>query len=192
YATGAYGSNHAVATALHAPRVGLSTGALLFSQPRSWAALENLRVVLSTAGRVVALPHWSALPLAMWSAGRRRFESPVVMAPGGATPWGALGYVSAALELAKQVESGALPAPRRVVVGVGSTCTSAGLLVGFELAFRRGLGFRRAPPELIAVRVTPWPITSRYRIGALAERTSCLLARLAYDPALALTRAELV
>ena len=34
YATGAYGSNHAAATVLHAPRVGLAPGVILFPQPR--------------------------------------------------------------------------------------------------------------------------------------------------------------
>jgi D-cysteine desulfhydrase len=122
----------------------------------------------------------------MWLA---RGAGRSLMVPGGATPEGALGYVSAALEVAEQVAQGVLPAPRRIYIGVGSTCTTAGLLVGFALAARRGLGFRT--PEIVAVRVTPWPVTSRYRILGLAVRTSALLAKLARDPALELGRAEL-
>ena len=38
YSTGAFGSNHAAATVLHAPRVGLESGALLFPQPPSRTA----------------------------------------------------------------------------------------------------------------------------------------------------------
>ena len=192
FATGAYGSNHAVATALHAPRVGLRPLALLFSQPISWAALENLRVTLCRADHVVALRHWSTLPFNMWLARRMRAFAPSdVMLPGGATPLGALGYVSAALELAFQVEGSELEAPSAVVVGVGSTCTSAGLLVGLRLAARFGLGFQAQPPLLVSARVTPWPITGRFRIESLAERTSSLLARLTDNAVPALDRAEL-
>lgn len=186
FATGAYGSNHAVATALHAPRVGLSPRALLFPQPVSWAALENLRVTLASSHAVHALPHWSWLPFSMWHHARRRDLGGVtLMPPGGASPRGALGYVSAALELAEQIATGVLPEPARIVIGVGSTCTTAGLLVGLDLAKKLGLGFRTTEPELVAVRVTPWPVTSRFRILGLAERTAHLLAAWAKDPALA-------
>ena len=195
YSTGAYGSNHATATVLHAPKVGLESGVVLFPQPRSWAALENLRVILSSRAVVRALPHWSALPFGMWAA--RRAESvqgtrAFIMVPGGATPKGALGYVSAAFELAEQVEAGEVPRPSTVVIGVGSTCTSAGLLVGFHHAARLGIGFRdergnAAPPELVSVRVTPWPITSKTMILRLASKASAELAALAGEPGLALS-----
>jgi len=186
-AVGAFGSNHAVATALHAARAGLEPRAILFPQPMSFAALENLRVTAARVSELVALRHWSLVPYAMWRARRR---PSYVMAPGGATPEGALGYVAAALELAAQIDGGELEAPRQIRIGVGSTCTTAGLLVGFELATRLGLGFSRVP-ELVAVRVTPWPVTSRFRILSLAARTSALLARLCEDPKLRLREPEL-
>jgi D-cysteine desulfhydrase len=186
-ATGAFGSNHAVATVLHAPRAGLLAGAILFPQPKSWAALENFRVSVTRASSLSVLWHWLALPFAIV---RARAPERFIMVPGGATPDGALGYVSAALELAQQVAAGELEAPRRVFVGVGSTCTSAGLLVGFAHAARLGIGFRQ-PPQLVSVRVTPWPVTSRFRILGLALRTSARLAELAADPTLRLSHAEL-
>ena len=180
YSTGAYGSNHALACALHAPRVGLRAGALLFPQPVSHAAYLNLRALSETAATLHAVPHWSVLPLGMallrlGSAG----TPPYLMLPGGATPLGALGYVSAGLELGRQIAAHALPLPRRVVVGVGSTCTSAGLLVGLALAAHFRLGFEPATlPQLVSVRVTPWPVTSRLRILGLASRTARLLRQL--------------
>jgi D-cysteine desulfhydrase len=191
FAAGAYGSNHAVATALHAPRAGMKSGALLFPQPISWAALENLRVTLQVADYVTAVPHWSVLPFMMWSRARsEELGTTAVMLPGGATPWGALGYVSAAFELARQVAAGQLPSPVRIVVGVGSTCTSAGLLLGLALAVRLRLGLV-STPELISARVTPWPVTSAYRIVGLAERTSRLLVELSGDAGLRMSRVEL-
>lgn len=186
-ATGAFGSNHAVATVLHAPRAGLRSGAVLFPQPKSWAALENFRVSVTRADALNVLWHWLALPFAIV---RARAPERSVMVPGGATPDGALGYVSAALELAQQVEAGELEAPRRVFVGVGSTCTSAGLLVGFLHAARLGIGFK-TPPCVVSVRVTPWPVTGRFRILGLAVRAAARLAELAGDPKLRLTRDEL-
>lgn len=191
YATGAFGSNHAAATVLHAERVGLSSGAVLFPQPPSLAALENFDLVVSHAQHCEILPHWSMLPIGMWRtrrAGRGRFS---VMPPGGAVPLGALGYVSAALELAEQIARGEMPEPRSIVVGVGSTCTSAGLLVGLRLARHLGIAFRTRIPELVAVRVSPWPVTSPVRIAHLARRTATLLARLSGDARHAFSFAEL-
>jgi len=199
YSTGAFGSNHSVAAALHARRVGLEPCCLLFPQPHSVAALENLRVSAEKCARFVAVPHWSALPFGIaWVhfAERRRGERPFIMVPGGATPEGAVGYVTAGFELARQVARAELPKPDRVVIGVGSTCTSAGLLVGFTLAARLGIGFidargRPAPPDLVSVRVTPWPVTSALRIVGLAVRTSRLLSAITGDPTLALDGREL-
>jgi len=191
-AVGAYGSNHAVATVLHAGRVGLHSAALLFPQPASRTAYDNLRVTLARADQFRALWHWSAVPFAMWRAERQLFHgsTPLVMPPGGANPVGALGYVSAALEVAEQVRAGELPEPTRVVLGVGSTCTSSGLLVGFALATRLGLGFSKRP-KVISVRVSPWPVTSRYRIVSLAHRTAQWLHQLSGDARFAFSKAEL-
>ena len=186
-ATGAFGSNHAVATVLHAPAAGLRPGAVLFPQPESFAALENLRVTLARAEKLVVLPNIALLPFGMW---RARGAATRIMLPGGATPHGALGYVAAAFELAEQVARGELDEPKRIYVGIGSTCTTAGLVLGFVLAARLGVGFRK-PPIVVAVRVTPWPVTSRFRILGLAVRTGALLAELANDPSLALSRGDL-
>jgi D-cysteine desulfhydrase len=193
YSTGAFGSNHAAATVLHAPRAGLVPGVVLFPQPASAAALENIRVIAARSRHNRALLHWSGLPFGMAAARRahRNEERAFVMVPGGATPHGALGYVSAALELAHQVRRGELPAPERIVIGVGSTCTSAGLLVGLHHAARLGIGFAGRPPQLVSVRVTPWPITSPIRIARLAAETSDLLAELASDRSLAIPYREL-
>jgi D-cysteine desulfhydrase len=112
------------------------------------------------------------------------------MAPGGATPDGALGYVAAGLELASQIARGELLPPRALYVAVGSTGTAAGLLVGLLQAARLGLG-PSVPPRVVAVRIAPWPVTSRKRILGLATRASRRLAELAGDPSLALAASEI-
>ncbi len=190
-ATGAYGSNHAVATLLHARRAQLEPVTLLFPQPWSETARDNLRVVVTQRTDASWLPHWFFLPLGMLSLSRRMKERgarPSVMVPGGAIPAGALGYVSAALELALQVKRGETPSPSTIVIGVGSTCTSAGLLLGFALA-QRLVGVVR--PQLVSARVTPWPVTAKSRIVRLAVQTGRLLAELAGEASFALSAREL-
>jgi D-cysteine desulfhydrase len=184
YSTGAFGSNHALAATLHAPRVGLEPGAILFPQPRSYAAVENLRVLLAKRTIVRAYPHWSFLPFGMQMTKRREGKDAFIMVPGGATPRGALGYISAALELADQMDE-----VDTVLVGVGSTCTSAGLLVGMHAAVL--LGKWKRVPRLVSARVTPWPVTAKFRIVSLAREAALLLAKLTGDDRLAFSKTTL-
>jgi D-cysteine desulfhydrase len=196
-ATGAYGSNHAVATVLHARRVGFRSGIALFPQPYSETAQANLRVCLTQADEVQDLLHWSALPYAIWRRTRAGSVHPpgaYVMPPGGAIPRGCLGFLSAALELARQVEQGQMPPPDEIVIALGSTCSTAGLLVGLRVAERLGIGWgahRRPAPLLVAVRVTPWPVTSAFRILNLSRSVCRWLSVLTKSPHLELSRAEL-
>lgn len=167
WGTGAFGSNHVLATALHAATAGLAVGALLFPQPAGEAALANASALLSVRPEVIVLGSVIELPFAM--ARVRRRPGAYVMPPGGATPEGALGAMSAAFELAAQAARGELPWPRRIVVAVGSGCTTAGLLGGLHLA--HSLGLAPPPPRVTSVRVTPWPVTSRLRLAHLARAT---------------------
>jgi D-cysteine desulfhydrase len=177
WATGAYGSNHAVATVMHAPAAGMRAGAILFPQPRSRPARENLSALLAARPEVVQLPTIAMLPFAMSRV--RRAGDAYVMTPGGATPEGTFGAMSAAIELAEQVARGDCPAPERIVVATGSTCTTAGLLAGVRVAAALGLGFTpQTVPLISAVRVTPWPVTDPWRIALLASGTLTLLRRL--------------
>jgi D-cysteine desulfhydrase len=120
----------------------------------------------------------------------RRERDAVVMPPGGATPIGAFGAMSAVLELADQITAQLAPPPRRIVVAIGSTCTTAGLVAGLQLA--RVLGLWRWPVPIIhAVRVTPWPVTSHLRTADLARRTLLRLEQLG-GPRVNTSFAELV
>ena len=172
WSTGAFGSNHATATLMHANRAGLAGGAMLFTQPGTCTAQANLRAMAASGEAVVALWSVASLPFAIIS---KRRAGDYVMTPGGATPTGSFGHISAALELAIQVDAGELPAPRSIYLPAGSTCTSAGLLVGLHVSAALGIGFGdgKAPlPTLRPVRVTPWPVTSKTAILALARWTS--------------------
>jgi 1-aminocyclopropane-1-carboxylate deaminase/D-cysteine desulfhydrase-like pyridoxal-dependent ACC family enzyme len=63
------------------------------------------------------------------------------------------------------------------VLAIGSTCTTAGLLAGLSLARAVGI-WRWAMPRVHAVRVTPWPVTSRLVVTQLARLTLARIASL--------------
>ncbi len=184
WATGAYGSNHAVATLCHAESAGLAAGALLFPQPYSETAAANLRACLALGAErgwpVLPILSVATLPLAMlrhWQRERRAGGRPWMMPPGGARPLGALGALSAAFELAAQLRAEEPPPPATIVLAAGSTCTAAGLLAGLALAQRLGV-WPGERPRLRAVRVTPWPVTAHARIAGLAARAVALADQL--------------
>jgi D-cysteine desulfhydrase len=176
WATGAYGSNQAVAIATHAQVAGLTSGAVLFPQPATEAAQANLAALATTSCEVRLTRSILTFPMGLWRVARRcRGGRERIIVPGAATPLGALGHVGAALEVALDVDNAVLPPPTHVVLPVGSRCTSAGLLVGFAVAASLGLGFSGAPPWVHAVRISPWPVTARFRILGLAVRTAVML-----------------
>lgn len=172
WATGAWGSNQALAHAVHGSRMGFECGALLFPQPAGGAAAANLASLASLPIELRLLRTIVQFPFGIM---RLRAAGDTVVPPGAATPQGALGHLAAALEVALAVRASELPGPRHVVLPVGSTCTTAGLLLGFAVAERLGLG---PAPTVHAVRVTPWPITAPFRIRALTRRAAALLVKL--------------
>ncbi|MCB9893226.1 MAG: pyridoxal-phosphate dependent enzyme [Planctomycetes bacterium] len=172
---GAYGSNQAVACILHGRRLGLDTGAILFPQRATPTAAENMRVIMSECDRVTALRSIVTFPV-HWLRLRGSRDTYLVP-PGGANPLGALGHSANALEIAEQIHAGAMPTPKHLVVAIGSTCTTAGLLVGLPLAKQLGV-WPGELPKLHAVRVTPWPVTARSQVMKLARATAKYLERI--------------
>jgi D-cysteine desulfhydrase len=192
YSTGARGSNFAVATALLAPGVGLVPGAISFPQPMTLDGEQSHRVVTACA-RVVEIPHWSLLPVAVERvrrAAEQRGEVALVLSQVRLEPQSLFGYVAAGLELAAQARAGECPVPARVVLPVGSAASSAGILAGLSLAGKLGL-WPGPVPCVAAVRIAPWPLSRRARVLSLAEQTLACLARLTGNAALALPRREL-
>lgn len=171
---GGLGSNHVLATAVYGRQHGLSVTAILVPQPVD----EHIRTKVVAMHRMgVRLVYAPSKFLAVIAAvmvwvrstaldGRR----PYVIPPGGSSPVGALGYVSAALELAEQVRGGELPVPDAIFIASGSNGTASGLLVGLRLA---GL-----PSRLVVVRTTDLLFVHPRSIADLSNATSRLLNRL--------------
>jgi 1-aminocyclopropane-1-carboxylate deaminase/D-cysteine desulfhydrase-like pyridoxal-dependent ACC family enzyme len=192
YSSGAMGSNFALATALHAPRVGLEPGAICFPEPLTPEGERTHRAVCERA-RVVEIAHWSLLPLAAERVRRQdeqQGHSARVLSQVSLSPESLFGYVAAGLELAQQIANRVCPAPVRIVLPIGSAATSAGIVAGLSLA--KALGVLDALPSLEAVRIAAWPLSRRARVLSLATRSLARLAHLTDRPALALSRRELL
>ncbi|MBI3979598.1 MAG: pyridoxal-phosphate dependent enzyme [Chloroflexi bacterium] len=170
---GARGSHHALATALYGRQFGLRVTAILIPQPDDPAVRQTLALTRRHADRVALVgssPVAAAIALRHWLLGVvEDGRPPTVILPGGSTPLGTLGYVSAACELAEQIAAGEAPVPDAIFVAAGSSGTAAGLLAGARL-----LGL---PCRIVAVRVSDYVRVDAAAIAGLANRTITLMRR---------------
>jgi 1-aminocyclopropane-1-carboxylate deaminase/D-cysteine desulfhydrase-like pyridoxal-dependent ACC family enzyme len=169
---GVAGSNHAVATAIYAGQVGLDASLLLTPQSNSSFVGRNLRLGRWAGARQVHCPSEAdAVRTAriLGLRGRGSRPAPYRIPGGGSSPLGAVGFVSAGLELAAQVRAGLLPEPDCIYLALGTIGTAAGLALGLAAA---GLRTR-----LVCVRVVRPDIASPQRFRALYHGAARLLHR---------------
>ena len=164
---GGVGSHHVLATAIYARAAGLPLDAVVAPQPVTAHVLEVLRAMVAAGARLHPVSSWPQV-VPMLAVLRARRGSYLV-APGGSSPTGSLGYVAAGLELAAQVAAGECPAPDLIYAALGSCGTVAGLLVGLRLG---GLATR-----VVAVRVVDAIVCNLGGTLRLARRTARLLRR---------------
>jgi 1-aminocyclopropane-1-carboxylate deaminase/D-cysteine desulfhydrase-like pyridoxal-dependent ACC family enzyme len=169
---GAAGSHHVLATGLFAKAWGLSSRAFLFPQPWSPHAQAVLQASVNSGIKLVPTA-FSAQTLAATVA---CLDSDCyVIAPGGSSVCGAMGYFEAALELADQVRTHQVPEPDFIVVAFGSTGTAAGLWAGIEHAGLRSkilaVSVLRAPGRFMYARRIAQQLLSRQRSHATLDAT---------------------
>ena len=165
---GAYGSNHALATAVHARALGLEPHVVLSPQEPGPFAARTLLAHAGLATHIHVADGWDGRRAAVEARRALRERDgvdPYVIPMGGTCPLGALGYVSAALEFAEDP-------PDVVYVAAGTLGTAVGLAVGFA-----ALG---APTRVEAIRVTPSELANAQVAETLAAGTVELLRSL--DP----------
>jgi D-cysteine desulfhydrase len=170
---GALGTNHGLACALFARRLGMRTVLVLVPQPQS----EHVRGQLERLRKSGAELHFApgvrrAFALSVWLILRHTdppLNLPYPLLPGGSVPLGCVGYVAAAFELAEQVAAGELPEPSHVVVALGSGGTAAGLVAGLKLAGLRS--------RVVCVLVNDLIRVDERTVATLARRTLCLLRK---------------
>ncbi|MBZ0136296.1 MAG: pyridoxal-phosphate dependent enzyme [Planctomycetes bacterium] len=134
---GPLGSNHVAATAVHARRLGISTLGILVTQPVQHYVRDNL--ARSCGSAQIRFTRWSAtvpiLAMRMWLRERRiTGASPAILGPGGTSIAGMLGYVEAALEIARDVRLDRFPKPDYIFVPAGTCGALAGLTAGLRIA----------------------------------------------------------
>ncbi len=159
---GGAGSHHVLATTIYGVRAGFRVAAVLTPQHHTPHAQLALSTALSWGLEPWPAPHIVAVPFVL--AARIR-SGDYLVAPGGSSLLGTLGYVDAARELAGQIALGVMPVPDLVVTALGSGGTAAGLLAG--LACDRTLGTR-----ILAVRVVSRFLAGARRTVRLAEQAT--------------------
>jgi D-cysteine desulfhydrase len=169
---GGIGSHHVLAAAVWCRRAGLDVEAVLYPQPLTDDVRHTQDALRATGARITLTPNRYLMPVTiaqrMAAAALRR---PYLLWPGGSTPLGTLGYVSAGLEL---TESG-IPEPDSVVVALGSGGSAVGLAVGMALG-----GWERA--TVVAARAADATVTNMAVLRGLEAGTAALLALAGWKP----------
>src|SRR5919197_800469 len=115
---GALGTNHGLATATFAARLGMRTILVLAPQPDSQHVRAQLARLQASGAELHFAPGFvSSFLIAGWLIAARPARGqgiPYRIPPGGSNALGALGYVNAAFELAEQIERGEIPEPSHV------------------------------------------------------------------------------
>ena len=167
---GAVGSNHALATAIHATRLGFDCTCFLSHQKATPNIARTLNMHRELGTEIV---RWGGSVDSRTLYRKYLQHRKTWVIPLGGTCWlGAVGFVNAGLELAEQIRSAEIPCPARIYIACGTTGSSAGLSLGLAAA---GL-----PVTVHAVKVADNPFASERKLRKLMAKTNFILNRL--DP----------
>jgi 1-aminocyclopropane-1-carboxylate deaminase/D-cysteine desulfhydrase-like pyridoxal-dependent ACC family enzyme len=173
---GGAGSNHALATAVHARQVGLECISMLTPQPSARYVRCNLLMGFSQGAKLHYYRDKRTLAIGtfcqrLWHT-LKSGHPPQIIPIGGSSPLGATGFVNAALELKAQIAAGELPEPDKIYLPMGSTGTAVGLTLGLAVADLKS--------KVIPVTVSKKRESPVKRFADLFEATNDLLR--AHDP----------
>jgi D-cysteine desulfhydrase len=163
---GRMGTSELAATAVHARAAGVRLNVLPLPGPDSPLARDYTRIVHAHAEKIW-LGSTGMAGLKAWASVRfLGGVPPTTVLPGGGL-YGALGAVQQGLELASQLEAGAMPLPEQVLVPSSTGLTAAGLCVGLRLGGQ----------ELPIVALDTKGILRPWMLQALSRRILLLLRR---------------
>ena len=177
---GATGTNAGVAASLICQELGIALTVLTFDQPDSPTVQANQRLMRRLGARLVPCHSLLRTALAFYLHPGRLRDQTYFLFAGCSNPVGLFGYVNAALELADQVAAGQCPAPRAIVVPVGSNGTLAGLAVGLALS---GLDTQLIGVRVAASHLGPIPTCTQGEVQKMI--TACVTMLRRHVPALA-------
>lgn len=170
------GSNHALATAVYAHKIGLHCVSILLAQPVAEYVRSNLLFSQICCAEMCHCNSETAayIPTIVKICSKivKHGKFPYIIAPGGSSPLGTIGYVNAGLELKEQIENELMPMPDRIFVPLGTMGTAVGLLIGLKAA---GLKTR-----VVAVRVADEKYGNKKKFANLFHKTLELIQ--SFDP----------
>jgi 1-aminocyclopropane-1-carboxylate deaminase/D-cysteine desulfhydrase-like pyridoxal-dependent ACC family enzyme len=168
---GAAGSNHALATAVYADKVGLRSISMLMPQPNARYIRKNLLMSYHCNAELHYFPDKNSLNTGMkrqLTLHKKKYGcSPEIIPFGGTSPLGTVGFVNAAFELKEQIRQGKIPEPDRIYIALGSMGSAAGLLLGLRAA--------QLTSRLIPVMVVPEAVTNERNFIDLFRKTNDFL-----------------
>ena len=168
------GSNHCLATAIYAQKMGLKSISMLLPQPNAHYVRRNLLMSHYSGAELHLCRNMRLLVLeTMCQLLRHRLkygQFPQLIPPGGSSPLGVIGFVNAAFELKEQIMKGEVPEPDRIYVASGTMGTAAGLMLGLRAANLKS--------EVVSVRVADERFVNVRRMSKLIRRTNSLLCSL--------------
>lgn len=130
---GCFGTNHGLATACYAHKLGYDCILMLKPQPNSTVVRNNLLLDHYFGATIQTFPN-NVTRNAARDAVLQNDPDAYFFPTGGSIPLGALGFVNAAFELKEQIDQGLMPEPDYIYVALGSAGTTGGLLLGLKLA----------------------------------------------------------
>lgn len=167
---GAAGSNHALATAIHAAALDLECTCFLSHQKATANVARTLNMYRELGTEIV---RWGrgVDQVRLFRKCLQKRNTWVI--PLGGTCWlGAVGFVNAGLELAQQVADRIIDRPDRIYIACGTTGSAAGLALGIAAA---GMD-----TTVHAIQVADYPFSSERKMRKLMAKTQFILNRL--DP----------
>ncbi len=170
---GALGSHHTLAAAVYCCQLGLHPVLGLANRPLGERERPNLDASHALGAEMFYMPHdyhilWR-LPMRWLRVALRDLKLPYFIPPGGSSALGCLGYVSAAFELAEQIEKGQAILPDEIWLPAGSLGTMVGLVLGLHLA-----GLRC---KVVGVKIYPSSRIGPKGVMGLINKTHCLLKK---------------
>lgn len=168
--SGAAGSNHVLAVSVYSSILGIKPVVMLFSQVFNPSISENLLADYYFGASIYYDETWEEHNKSIQKMVKNYEDlgEPVyVIAPGGSSPTGVIGYVNAAYELKWQIETNQIPQPSVIYLPLGTCGTAAGLILGLKAAGVKS--------KLVAVGVVPSSIANMEKLGVLFESANRIL-----------------
>lgn len=170
---GGAGSNHAVATALYAQKLGMKATLMLLPQPIHDEVRHRL-LAARHFGADIRVGPISARARAAEAARALREDGlePYWIEMGGSSPLGNVGLVNAAFELKEQVDAGQMPEPDFLYIALGTMGSAVGLMLGLKAAGMKTI--------VVPVRASSPDTSSEAKLAAMFKETNEYLRAL--DP----------